>query len=279
MEIEFGCATSFLDQVSKVGTKVGLLAQENGIEIIYQSIAANRPFTLKPGNVENLFEFIYVLDGEFKQTDDSRLFKSGDYIVARGLDHNIYFHTLTEVSLLYIANNTVFNDQKQNINRLNDLLNPQNQSTLSNEVETAVNVGVELELDSSQIYHLAYAVALHDSSDLSHEPSRNSEHENDLKVLGQNLDDNAFQKVADIIIQHHERFDGTGNPYGLKGDEILVESQILAVVDLYGRLITGRSELSKHDPISAIKYIESEVGLRFSPRVVQAFKKIKNFSE
>lgn len=280
MKFESGSAATAIDQVSKAGTKISLLAQEkNGIEIIYQSIAANRPFTLKPGDFENLFEFIYVLEGEFKQTDESRLFKRGDYVVTRNLDHNIYFHTISPVSLLYIANGTVFESQKENIGRLNELFGLKNQSALSEQVELAVNIGLELGLDSEQVYHLGYAMALHDSSNSSLDGLRRSDQNKNQKVLSRTLDDKAFQNVAEIIIQHHERYDGTGFPHGLKGDEILIEAQILSIVVAYSSMVVGKTKFGKVDLATVFSYLEAESGNKFSPAIVESFMKIKNISE
>jgi len=48
-------------------------------------------------------------------------------------------------------------------------------------------------------------------------------------------------KIKPIILWHHERFDGTGYPHGLKGDEIPLAAQILCIADVYDALTTNRS--------------------------------------
>jgi HD-GYP domain-containing protein (c-di-GMP phosphodiesterase class II) len=70
------------------------------------------------------------------------------------------------------------------------------------------------------------------------------------------LDDPYFDKARAIAVYHHERHDGTGYPAGLKGDEIPIEAQIVAVADVFDALRSSRSykrELSAKEAISRIK--------------------------
>ncbi|HYF04197.1 MAG TPA: HD domain-containing phosphohydrolase [Patescibacteria group bacterium] len=48
-----------------------------------------------------------------------------------------------------------------------------------------------------------------------------------------------FEREAEIILQHHERFDGSGFPLGLSGSDITIEAQILQICDLYHNLVYG----------------------------------------
>jgi HD-GYP domain-containing protein (c-di-GMP phosphodiesterase class II) len=50
-----------------------------------------------------------------------------------------------------------------------------------------------------------------------------------------------FKEIARIAGEHHERLDGSGYPVGLKGDEISLESRIIAVADVYGALLEDRA--------------------------------------
>ena len=204
-----------------------------------------------------MFEFIYVLKGRFKATESERIFTAGDYIIANKLDHNIYFHTLSEVSLLCVSDNPVFEQQKKKIEILNQLVRSDNYDQLDDLIKLACNIGWELKLKDSQIYQLAFAVALHDN---------NNQSETILAVL----DEADYDKVAEIILQHYERYDGKGRPHGLIGEEIMVESQILAVVDAYWDMIDGRGGI-KFSAEEACVQIEAEKNFAFSSRVVDVF--------
>lgn len=49
-----------------------------------------------------------------------------------------------------------------------------------------------------------------------------------------------FKDIPEIVLQHHERIDGSGYPNGLKGDKIRIEAQILGIVDVYEAMISDR---------------------------------------
>jgi len=257
-----------LDCVKKVGTRLSLLAKNGDVEIIRQVIAAGRPFTLTPGPGKNFFEFIYVLSGRFLQTDSNREFGPHDYIIAEDLDHKVYFHTLTEVTLLCVSNQPVFQQQKKKISKLNSILESIDQEGLSYLINMACKLGFALGLDDEQVFQLSFAVALHDLCEQSNHRA-NSIISNEL--IAETLDETDYERVAEIIVQHYERHDGKGHPYGLTGDDILIEAQILAVIDAYNTLM----KLDGLCPAAACRYLEREKGFAFSPRVVDEFLKIE----
>ncbi len=92
--------------------------------------------------------------------------------------------------------------------------------------------------------------------------------EKGAKILGHM---SAFQEVADIVHCHHENFNGTGYPRGLKGEEIPLESRILSVVDAFHAIVSTRC-YSKGRPVEvALEELEKCGGAQFDPDVVGAF--------
>jgi putative nucleotidyltransferase with HDIG domain len=73
---------------------------------------------------------------------------------------------------------------------------------------------------------------------------------------------------------HHERWDGTGYPRGLKGTQIPLEARIFAVVDVWDALISDRPYREAMAPESAMAYIVEQSGRHFDPSVVAAFQKL-----
>jgi putative two-component system response regulator len=75
---------------------------------------------------------------------------------------------------------------------------------------------------------------------------------------------------------HHEKWDGTGYPDGLKGTDIPVEGRLMAIVDVYDALISKRpyKEAFSHDV--ACEIIESGAGSHFDPALVKVFMKVKD---
>jgi PAS domain S-box-containing protein/putative nucleotidyltransferase with HDIG domain len=76
--------------------------------------------------------------------------------------------------------------------------------------------------------------------------------------------------IAKMILQHHERMDGSGYPQGLKGDDILLESRILAVSDVVEAMASHRPYRSALGIEAALKEIENNKGLLYDPAVVSA---------
>ena len=77
-----------------------------------------------------------------------------------------------------------------------------------------------------------------------------------------------------IPLYHHEKWDGTGYPKGLKGEQIPFEARIFAVVDVWDALTTVRSYREAWSPEKARAYITEQAGTHFDPQVVEAFIKL-----
>jgi putative nucleotidyltransferase with HDIG domain len=73
---------------------------------------------------------------------------------------------------------------------------------------------------------------------------------------------------------HHEKWDGTGYPRGLKGEEIPLAARIFTVVDVWDALTSDRPYRAAWTNFQACDYITSRAGTEFDPQVVQVFLKI-----
>jgi putative nucleotidyltransferase with HDIG domain len=73
--------------------------------------------------------------------------------------------------------------------------------------------------------------------------------------------------------QHHERYDGAGYPHGLKGDEISIHGQMLAIVDVYDAITSIRVYHKGMPPTDTLRKMFEWCGTHFNPRLVQAFIK------
>ncbi|HLM68283.1 MAG TPA: HD domain-containing phosphohydrolase, partial [Longimicrobium sp.] len=80
----------------------------------------------------------------------------------------------------------------------------------------------------------------------------------------------ALAPVADIVLHHHEWYDGTGYPDGLAGDEIPLASRIVAAVDAFCAMTTRRSYKEAYTPEHARQELALGAGTQFDPVVVEA---------
>lgn len=83
-----------------------------------------------------------------------------------------------------------------------------------------------------------------------------------------------LEPIADWILKHHEYWDGSGYPLGLKGEEIPLESRILAIVDAYDAMTSDRPYRQALPHQAALKEIQKCAGKQFDPRLAEIFIKI-----
>lgn len=75
--------------------------------------------------------------------------------------------------------------------------------------------------------------------------------------------------VAEIVLQHHERLDGSGYPQGLKGDEILLEARILGVADVIESMLAPRPWRGPLELDTALAELTVNSGVKYDPQVVE----------
>lgn len=154
--------------------------------------------------------------------------------------------------------------------------------------EWAVQIGRYMELSNSDIDELILLAALHDIGKIAipdhilnkkgplnqEEWERMKTHcELGFKIAASSPD---LMGIANKIITHHERWDGTGYPQGLKGYDIPLLSRIIAVVDAYDVMTCGRPYKGAISNHSAIKELLSCAGTQFDPHIVKIFIAILN---
>lgn len=84
-----------------------------------------------------------------------------------------------------------------------------------------------------------------------------------------------LRPALDIPFCHHEKWDGTGYPRGLKADEIPLVARIFAVVDVWDALSSDRPYRQAWEKEKALEYIQEQSGKHFDPLVVKRFLEIK----
>ena len=85
------------------------------------------------------------------------------------------------------------------------------------------------------------------------------------------------KEVAFIAACHHERWDGKGYPYGLKGEEIPFGARLIAIADAYDAMTTNRSYRQSLSKEEAIKRLKEGSGSQFDPTLIPIFiNSIKN---
>jgi putative two-component system response regulator len=73
-----------------------------------------------------------------------------------------------------------------------------------------------------------------------------------------------------VALYHHEKWDGTGYPFGLKGEEIPLEARIVAVADVFDALLSKRPYKEAWPVEKAVEEIKSQVNRHFDPQIIEA---------
>lgn len=147
----------------------------------------------------------------------------------------------------------------------------------------ALRIGEEYGLSNERLSELEIAGLLHDIGmigvpvNIITKPGDLTDEEFELvkshTVIGMKILEEIKQlnHVIRIVGCHHEHYNGGGYPYGLKGEEIPVESQIIAVADAYDGLTSERAYRASLSHEDAVRRIQAAAGSQFNPAVVEAF--------
>jgi HD-GYP domain-containing protein (c-di-GMP phosphodiesterase class II) len=83
-----------------------------------------------------------------------------------------------------------------------------------------------------------------------------------------------LQPALDIPYCHHEKWDGSGYPRQLKGEQIPIAARIFAIADVWDAITSDRPYRKAQSKEEALKYIKQQSGKHFDPQVVDAFLKL-----
>lgn len=149
--------------------------------------------------------------------------------------------------------------------------------------EMTIELARTMGLDESELTHLRRGALLHDIGKLGvpdHillKPGKLTDNEWEImrKHPGfayEMLTPIAYLRPAlDIPHAHHEKWDGTGYPRGLKGEDIPLEARLFAVVDVWDALTSDRPYRLAWTKEKALEFIQEQSGKHFEPKVVEAF--------
>jgi HD-GYP domain-containing protein (c-di-GMP phosphodiesterase class II) len=149
----------------------------------------------------------------------------------------------------------------------------------------AALLGREYGLSEEEIALLEAAAPMHDIGKIGipdailHKPDQlTTEEFEQIKqhtLIGQRILETSDRKLLasarTIALQHHERWDGTGYPAGLKGEEISLPARICALADVYDALSLGRVYKKPWPRDKVLQFIRQERGGMFDPKIVDLF--------
>lgn len=153
-------------------------------------------------------------------------------------------------------------------------------------LKIALAMGQELHMDGESLKSLEYASILHDAGEIFvpeavlAKPTKLTGAEYAMvkghPAAGVEIIKHmkALKSATPIILYHHENYDGTGYPKGLKKDQIPLGARIMAVVSAFEAMITSKPYRNAKSVDEAVGEIARNAGTQFDPKVVDAYLKV-----
>ncbi len=201
-----------------------------------------------------------------------------------GLDKRINAHLNGLDNIISDMVNEIVNNQNLMVNIFD--LRTYDDYTFSHSLNVAVIsvvIGSALGFDRPELHDLAMGAIVHDigkvfiDKRIINKPDKLSDDEFSVVKRHSNLgyvylsDKLESQRAKQVILTHHEHYDGGGYPFGLSGENIPVMGRIVCIADVYDALISDRPYRSALSPSNAFEYIMSQNGILFEPKIVEAF--------
>lgn len=285
-----GEQSTFLETISQKSANLSLIAKGDGTEIMVQKIKKDETFFIEPGDINDLMEFFYIIDGEisYKSGEDNSIFINGDYIYVHHLEESIWFKALTDVTMLYVSTQPVFHYLSKTVNdlvKLAEKVEEKDKYTYGHVERVnqySLKIANKLKLSAERIETLSFASLFHDlgkinvPDEILNKPGRLDKDEFEY-IKKHSFDgseivkDTYYNNIGKIIVQHHERLDGSGYPNGLMDKEILLEAKIIGVADTYDAMTSDRPYRKGLPPEVAVAELNRLIGIHYDEKVVNAF--------
>ncbi|MEQ1579365.1 MAG: HD domain-containing phosphohydrolase [Steroidobacteraceae bacterium] len=264
------CAKSGLPQLANTGKKAVI----DGLPGIERCVV----IPLRDGDETTGLLVVANRASDYSEAEKLELGAFADGLWNTVKARRLHLGTLRELQRADIAMESLI----ATLSRMIDIHDPHTAGSAARVAVLAVALGRELGLDGKRQHVLRIAGLLHDIGTMLippailGKPQLLTEQEMALvrthpvagKGLLSSIDFNA--PVADIVEQHHERFDGSGYPHALKGETILIEARVLAVADVVEAMCSKRAERPALGLDAALEELERNSGRLYDARVAKA---------
>ncbi|MEK0314679.1 HD-GYP domain-containing protein [Cohnella sp. 56] len=277
------------------GLELMLISSGDGTEVIHHRLTAGSRWALSPADGWEALEFVYVLSGSlmWQSPLGNRVLQRGDSISAQPVKREAIFVAQTECEFLYVASQPVFYHYSENAKELMRLAVDIEQKDgytadhCYNIMKLSMMVGESMGLSPTQLMDLNYGSFFHDigktkvPESILGKPGKLTNEEYEIMKMHTTEGREILRatglsnlETAGIIVeQHHERFDGSGYPFRLKGGDTHICSSIVAVVDSYDAITAKRvykEAVPKEDALAELERSRD----KYHPDVMAAFFKL-----
>lgn len=208
-----------------------------------------------------------------------------------------FLETLAEQAAIAIDNTELFNNLQQKNAELTlaydatiegwsyalDLRDKETEGHTKRVTDMTFKLGKKFGLQDNQLTYARWGALLHDIGKMGvpdailQKPDKLSDEEWEIMklhpVFARNMLEriNYLKSAIDIPYCHHEKWDGTGYPRGLKGEQIPLAARIFAIADVWDALTSDRPYRPARPRKDALEYVRNAAGTHFDPQVVKLF--------
>lgn len=252
-------------------------------------LSVDRILYIDPVPSAEAYKSYYVVKGSCFVFDDGSILREGDMLIFRGVGEVKTLKTLEETVLLVHATNyDVYRTLEKNQDTVDKLLKEiQTKDHYTGEhslrvYELVKRLAVRLGYKDKALNNITKAAYYHDlgkihvPDEILNKSSRLNDDEfeeikNHVHYAKDTVLEYFNEDVLSIILQHHERVNGSGYPLGLRGDEIRREARIQAVCDSFDAMITNRVYKTGKSMEVALLELKELSGVQYDSEIVTAF--------
>lgn len=262
---------------------------DNHLQISKIHMSPDRILYIDPVSTQDAFKTYYILEGSCYIFDEDTTVYAGDMLVFKNSDEVQTIKTLEETVLLVHASQydvyKTLEDNQEVINAM--LLEIQEKDHYTGEhslrvYELVKKLGLRLGYSSRALNNLTRAAYYHDlgkifiPNDILNKPAKLSPDEFEIikghvELARDMIIENFNETVYKIIYEHHERYNGSGYPNGLAGENICREARMLAICDSFDAMITDRVYKKGKSVEVALQELQELSGSQYDPELVKAF--------
>lgn len=296
---DYSASLKLVDKLKKYdfrGLQVRLFSKTSSYEVVHHKLFKGFDISFVPTETVTQFDSFILVSGRmvYREGTEQIIVSEGFTFDGNNLTSPITLHAIEDSEFLYVSSNPFFDDYIKNSLSMQDLAVQIEQkdgytSSHCQEIKRlSLMLGEELGLNSQELHILSFGSFFHDigkiriPNEILNKPSKLDAKEWEIMKLHTIFGAQILQEHADIHVrnasfiveQHHERWDGLGYPYGLKGSQISIQAAIVSVVDSYDAMTSDRVYQKGRSKQEAIEELIRNKEKMYNPVVVEAFLRI-----
>ena len=271
------------------GISVNVIHSGASLEVYAINLIKHTNYSIDSTRDPERFKTYYIVSGSAYFVEEARMLRAGDLLIVSELDEQLNLYVMEDIKILFMSNrHQNFEALKGNISNVAEILKHiQEKDAYTDEhcdrvFTNAIRLAIIRGFKGDHLANLMFAARYHDLGKIHipdailNKPGKLTTEEYELMkthvMYGADYIKAAnSSEIFTMVAQHHERFDGSGYPNGLKKDEISEGGQILAICDCYDAMTSNRVYKTGKSKQDAVDEIQSLRGVHFDPLLVDAF--------